>query len=63
MTLLLFEGVADCSPGDDGRAFEMLGFSGGLFDRLSGDGRFQDLWRRMRLPTADPSLAGHPAHP
>ena len=37
----------------DGRAFEVLGFSGGLFDRLRGDGRFQDLLRRMRLPTAD----------
>jgi len=37
----------------DGRAFEVLGFSGGLFDRLKGDGRFQDLLRRMRLPTAD----------
>jgi len=32
------------------RAFEVLGFSGGLFDRLSDDPRFQDLRRRMRLP-------------
>jgi TolB-like protein/DNA-binding winged helix-turn-helix (wHTH) protein/Flp pilus assembly protein TadD len=47
----------------DERAFEVLGFSGALFDRLSGDGRFQDLLRRMRLPTADRSLAIHPAHP
>ncbi|HEY2944851.1 MAG TPA: winged helix-turn-helix domain-containing protein [Vicinamibacteria bacterium] len=34
------------------RAFEMLGFSGLLFDQLSDDPRFQDLLRRMRLPTA-----------
>jgi tetratricopeptide (TPR) repeat protein len=34
------------------RAFEVLGFSGLLFDRLSDDPRFQDLLRRMRLPTA-----------
>ena len=34
------------------RAFEILGFSGRLFDRLSDDPRFQDLLRRMRLPTA-----------
>ena len=47
----------------DERAFEVLGFSGALFDRLSGDGRFQDLLRRMRLPTADRSLAIHSAHP
>ena len=39
------------------RAFEVLGFSGELFDRLSGDPRFQDLLRRMRLPTADRSQA------
>jgi TolB-like protein/DNA-binding winged helix-turn-helix (wHTH) protein/Flp pilus assembly protein TadD len=32
------------------RAFEVLGFSGGLFDRLSDDPRFQDLRLRMRLP-------------
>jgi tetratricopeptide (TPR) repeat protein len=32
------------------RAFELLGFSGELFDRLSDDPRFQDLRRRMRLP-------------
>jgi TolB-like protein/DNA-binding winged helix-turn-helix (wHTH) protein/Flp pilus assembly protein TadD len=31
------------------RAFEVLGFSGVLFDRLAGDPRFQDLLRRMRL--------------
>jgi TolB-like protein/DNA-binding winged helix-turn-helix (wHTH) protein/Tfp pilus assembly protein PilF len=34
------------------RAFELVGFSGPLFERLSGDPRFQDLLRRMRLPTA-----------
>jgi hypothetical protein len=34
------------------RAFEFLGFSRALFDRLSDDPRFQDLRRRMRLPTA-----------
>jgi TolB-like protein/Flp pilus assembly protein TadD len=34
------------------RAFEFLGFSRALFDRLSDDPRFQDLLRRMRLPTA-----------
>jgi hypothetical protein len=33
------------------RAFEFLGFSGPVFDRLSDDPRFQDLKRRMRLPT------------
>jgi len=36
----------------DERAFEVLGFSGPLFDRLSGDPQFEDLLRRMRLPTA-----------
>ena len=46
----------------DARAFEVLGFSGPLFDRLSGDPQFQDLLRRMRLPTADRALsrATHP---
>lgn len=34
------------------RAFEILGFSGLLFERLRDDPRFQDLLRRMRLPTA-----------
>jgi TolB-like protein/DNA-binding winged helix-turn-helix (wHTH) protein/Flp pilus assembly protein TadD len=34
------------------RAFEVLGFSGALFDRLRDDPRFQDLRRRMRLPAA-----------
>ena len=33
------------------RAFEILGFSGLLYERLSDDPRFQDLLRRMRLPT------------
>jgi TolB-like protein/DNA-binding winged helix-turn-helix (wHTH) protein/Tfp pilus assembly protein PilF len=32
------------------RGFELLGFSGGYFDRLRDDPRFQDLRRRMRLP-------------
>jgi hypothetical protein len=41
----------------------VLGFSGPLFDRLSGDARFQDLLRRMRLPTADRSPAIQAAHP
>jgi TolB-like protein/DNA-binding winged helix-turn-helix (wHTH) protein/lipopolysaccharide biosynthesis regulator YciM len=44
----------------DARAFEVLGFSGPLFDRLSGDPQFQDLLRRMRLPTAALSPATHP---
>ena len=34
------------------RAFEVLGFSGPLFKQLSDEPRFQDLLRRMRLPTA-----------
>jgi TolB-like protein/DNA-binding winged helix-turn-helix (wHTH) protein/Tfp pilus assembly protein PilF len=34
------------------RSFEMLGFSGEPFDALGDDPRFQDLLRRMRLPTA-----------
>ncbi|PYQ45484.1 MAG: hypothetical protein DMF77_04035 [Acidobacteria bacterium] len=46
----------------DARAFEVLGFSGPLFDRLSGDPQFQDLLRRMRLPTADRSQARQEAH-
>jgi TolB-like protein/DNA-binding winged helix-turn-helix (wHTH) protein/Flp pilus assembly protein TadD len=47
----------------DARAFEVLGFSGPLFDRLSGDPQFQDLLRRMRLPTADRSQARQEAQP
>jgi TolB-like protein/DNA-binding winged helix-turn-helix (wHTH) protein/Flp pilus assembly protein TadD len=34
------------------RSFEMLGFSGQVFDELEDHPRFQDLLRRMRLPTA-----------
>jgi hypothetical protein len=34
----------------DMRAFELLGFSSAIFDRLGDDPRFQDLRRRMRLP-------------
>jgi TolB-like protein/DNA-binding winged helix-turn-helix (wHTH) protein/Flp pilus assembly protein TadD len=34
------------------RAFDVLAFSGQLFDRLVGDARFQDLLRRMRHPAA-----------
>ena len=34
------------------RAFEILGFSGRLFDRLGPDPRFQDLLRRMDYPAA-----------
>jgi len=41
----------------DARAFEVLVFSGPLFDRLRGDPQFQDLLRRMRLPTADRALS------
>jgi hypothetical protein len=36
------------------RAFEVLGFSGLLFDWLGDDPRFQDLLRRMRLPVPTP---------
>jgi TolB-like protein/DNA-binding winged helix-turn-helix (wHTH) protein/Flp pilus assembly protein TadD len=44
----------------DEHAFEVLGFSGEIFDRLRGDARFQDLLRRMRLPTAaDPPPGRH----
>ena len=34
------------------RSFEMLGFSGEPFDALGDDPRFQDMLRRMRLPSA-----------
>ena len=47
------------------RAFEVLGFSGLLFDRLSDDPRFQDLLRRMRLPapTGGQRTAARSSHP
>jgi len=57
------EAMAWLEKAYDARAFEVLGFSGPLFDRLSGDARFQDLLRRMRLPTADRSPAIGQAHP
>lgn len=34
----------------ENRSFEVLGFSGQVFDHLEGDPRFQDLLRRMRFP-------------
>jgi TolB-like protein/DNA-binding winged helix-turn-helix (wHTH) protein/Flp pilus assembly protein TadD len=45
------------------RSFEVLGFSGGLFDRLHDEPRFQDLRRRMGLPVAGgrTSVQAHPA--
>jgi TolB-like protein/DNA-binding winged helix-turn-helix (wHTH) protein/Flp pilus assembly protein TadD len=43
------EAMAWLEKAYDARAFEVLGFSGPLFDRLSGDPQFQDLLRRMRL--------------
>jgi tetratricopeptide (TPR) repeat protein len=57
------EAMAWLEKAYDARAFEVLGFSGPLFDRLSGDARFQDLLRRMRLPTADRSQSIRAAHP
>jgi len=46
------EALAFLEKAYDERAFEVLGFSGPLFDQLNADPRFRDLLRRMRLPTA-----------
>jgi TolB-like protein/DNA-binding winged helix-turn-helix (wHTH) protein/Flp pilus assembly protein TadD len=45
----------------DQHAFEVLGFSGEIFDLLSDDARFQDLLRRMRLPTSGDRFGGRHA--
>ena len=42
------------------RSFEMLGFSGDVSEMLGDDPRFQDLLRRMRMPTAARPIGASP---